>query len=110
MTNRTAAYISRIDRLLSSVVLDDASAAFDGMDAVLSEAKRSEFLGLSDDDADVAEELAFEVEAALNEVQYMIDDGWADDGYSGAVLNKMENEILPQAEEAVSRFRAEVAA
>lgn len=109
MNNATAAYISRIDRLLASVVLDDASAAYDGMDAVLSEVALSDFLGLSDDAADAADELAFEIEAAVNEVQYMIDDGWAEDGYGGAVLNKMENAILPQAEEAVSRFRAEVA-
>jgi hypothetical protein len=104
------AYIARIAQLLADVVLDDASDALDGMDAVLGEAKRSDFLGLSDDDADAADELAEEVEAARNEVQYMIDDGMADEGCEALVFSAMEDRILPQAEEALARFRDEIAA
>lgn len=102
-------YISRISHLLASVVLDDASAALDGMDAVLCEARRSEFLGLTDDGTDAADELAEEVEAARNEVQYLIDDGMGDEGCEALVLSAMEDRILPQAEEALTRFREEVA-
>lgn len=102
-------YMSRISHLLASVVLDDASAALDGMDAVLGEVRRSEFLGLADDGTDAADELAREVEAARDEVQYLIDDGMGDEGCEALVLSAMEDRILPQAEEALTRFREEVA-
>lgn len=59
---------------------------------------------LTDDGFYGLEEAIEEVEHDLNE---MIGNGWADDGYEDQVQEEIENQILPRFEDALDTFRAE---
>ena len=112
MKHSTAAadYLIRIELLIAGVTLNDASAALDGMEAVLAEVKRRDFLPFSDEEAEAADELEEEIEDAVMEIGYLIDAGMADDGNEDAVIDAMEGRIILQACDAVESFRAATAA
>jgi len=59
---------------------------------------------LTDDGFYGMEEAIEEVEHDLNE---MIGNGWADDGYEDQVQEEIENQILPRFEDALDTFRSE---
>jgi hypothetical protein len=103
-------YLIRIELLIAGVTLNDASAAFDGMEAVLAEVKRRDFLPFSSEESEAADELEEEIEDAVMEIGYLIDAGMADDGNEDAVMDAMEGRIILQACDAVERFRAATAA
>ena len=44
-------------------------------------------------------------EAAQQEIQEMVDDGMADDGYEDAVQERMEENVLPILEDAIAQFQ-----
>lgn len=112
MKHSTAAadYLIRIELLIAGVTLNDASAAFDEMEAVLAEVRRRDFLSFSDEEAEAADELEEEIEGAVMEIGYLIDAGMADDGNEDAVMGVMEGRIILQACDAVESFRAATAA
>jgi len=49
-----------------------------------------------------------ETEEAKNEVQYMIDQGWADEGYGSLVQREMEDSIMPKVEKALDDLQKEL--
>lgn len=110
MTTAAADYLIRIELLIAGVALNDASAALDGMEAVLVEVKRRDFLPFSDEEAEAADELEEEIEDAVMEIGYLIDAGMADEGNEDAVMGAMEGRIILQACDAVESFRTATAA
>lgn len=108
--------IKLVEDLVSRVTLNDASDAISDMEKVVYAAQQFQDDGyttrddlnfwnaIPEDIEDASEDLIQVVEAARDEIQYMIDAGMADDGYEDAVMEKMENEIMPQVEDAVEDF------
>ncbi len=108
--------LDRVERLVAKVTLNDASDAFSDMEKVSDVVSLFEGGGytesgnlhfwnnIPDDIEDGADDLQQAVEAARDEIQYMIDAGMADDGYEDAVMEKMENEVMPQVDDAIVDF------
>lgn len=108
--------LDRVERLVAKVTLNDASNAHNDMEHVsdvvslfegggYTESENLHFWNdIPDDIEDGASDLQQAVESARDEIQYMIDAGMADDGYEDAVMEKMENEIMPQIEDAIADF------
>jgi hypothetical protein len=95
--------LEKMDRLVEEITLNDASDALNDVERVLDAANFSSGFydlpsGLSDD----AEELDMELEAARDEVQYLIDE----DADEDRVMDTMENEVIPKVESAIQKFRS----
>ena len=103
-------YMDRIELLIAGVTLNDASAAVDGMEAVLAAVRRlRDFYGFSVEEAEAADELEDEIEGAVMEVGYLIDAGMADDGNEDEVMAEMEGRIIQDVLDAVANFRTATA-
>jgi len=93
--------------------MSDLEGAFNKMvsdvrDEYADYVQRSDYIEFYEDLDDAGfyglEEAIEEVEHDLNE---MIGNGWADDGYEDQVQEEIENQILPRFEDALDTFRAE---
>jgi len=94
--------LEKMDRLVEEITLNDASDALHDVERVLDAANFSSgFYDLPSDLSDDAEELDMELEAARDEVQYLIDE----DADEDRVVDAMENEVLPTVERAIQTFR-----
>jgi hypothetical protein len=94
--------LEKMDRLVEEITLNDASDALNDVERVRDAANFSSgFYDLPSDLSDDAEELDMELEAARDEVQYLIDE----DADEDRVMDTMENEVLPTVERAIETFR-----
>jgi hypothetical protein len=94
--------LEKMDRLVEEITLDDASDALNDVERVLDAANFSSgFYDLPSDLSDDAYALEQELEAARDEVQYLIDE----DADEDRVMDAMENEVLPAVEGAIRKFR-----
>ena len=108
--------IKLVEDLVSRVTLNDASDAISDMEKVVYAAQQFQGGGYTERDdlnfwnaipediEDASDDLIQAVETARDEVQYLIDEGYADEGDEEYVMRKMENEIMPQVEDAVEDF------
>jgi hypothetical protein len=107
-------HLDRVERLIERVTLNDASDALNDMEKVESAVDQFEGQGytakddlyfwndIPEDIEDSAFNLQQAVESAIHDIKQMIDAGMADGGYEDAVMERMENEIMPQIEDAVA--------
>jgi len=94
--------LEKMDRLVEEITLNDASDALNDVERVLNAANFSSgFYDLPSDLSDDAYALEQELEAARDEVQYLIDE----DADEDRVMDAMENEVLPTVERAIQTFR-----
>jgi len=94
--------LEKMDRLVEEITLNDASDALNDVERVLDAANFSSgFYDLPSDLSDDAYALEQELEAARDEVQYLIDE----DADEDRVMDAMENEVLPTVERAIQTFR-----
>jgi len=94
--------LEKMDRLVEEITLNDASDALNDVERVLDAANFSSgFYDLPSDLSDDAYALEQELEAARDEVQYLIDE----DADEDRVMDTMENEVLPAVERAIETFR-----
>lgn len=107
-TSRTASadfverQLEKMDRLVEEITLNDAEDAVNDIERVMSAANFSGgFYDLPADLDDDAYALEQELEAARDEAQMLIDE----EADEEAVLEKMENEVLPMIEKAIAQFR-----
>jgi len=94
--------LEKMNRLVEEITLNDASDALNDVERVLDAANFSSgFYDLPSDLSDDAYALEQELEAARDEVQYLIDE----DADEDRVMDTMENEVLPTVERAIETFR-----
>lgn len=110
-------HLDRVERLIEKVTLNDASDALNDMEKVESAADQFEGQGytihddlyfwndIPTDIEDSAFNLLQAVEEAIHDIKQMIDAGMADGGYEDAVMERMENEVMPQIEDAIADHR-----
>ena len=106
--------LNRVERSVAKVTLNDASDALNDMKRVSDVVSLLDGEGYTERDdlnfwnnipediEDSAFNLQQAVESAIHDIKQMIDAGMADGGYEDAVMERMENEIMPQIEDAVA--------
>lgn len=108
------------EEALSTLYLNDLSKAYNQIDGFESIANRMKsrlgdlFVshvdghGMADFYDDVSDaghyDLIQAYESAQHELQEMVDDGMADDGYEDAVMERIEEDVLPVLEDAIKQF------
>lgn len=112
--------VDKWEKAISTLYLNDLSKAYNQIDDFeniadeaenrLGEIHASHMDG--SDYADFYDDLMSEIESlreayvsAQHDLQQMVDDGMADDGYEDEVMEKMEDEVLPALEDAIAYFK-----
>jgi len=111
--------VSEWEDATSELYLNDLSKAYNQIDGFVNIAQRAEnrlgdlFARIDGGDyADFYDDLMSEIYSlheayysAQNELQYMVDDGLADEGNEDYVMRKMEDEVVPILEDAIAEFK-----
>lgn len=112
--------VDKWEKAISTLYLNDLSKAYNQIDdfeyiANGAEDRLGEIHATHMDGSDYAdfyddlmseiESLREAYESAQHDLQQMVDDGMADDGYEDEVMEKMEDEVLPALEDAIADFK-----
>ena len=101
--------LDHMRRLLAQMHMDDLSKLFDEVPRLQSEASNlMEWYSLPDSIYEEVEALKEAFDETQYEVQSMIDQGMADDGFEDDVYREMEEHLMPNMEEAIDQVEEAV--